>query len=93
MRTTGKVKWFNDGKGFGFVTSQAGVDAFVHFSAIDVGRHRDRRTESCASGQGVHVSLDEGDVIEYDEVEGRKGPQAIKIVWLNPEDRPKAAVR
>jgi CspA family cold shock protein len=62
MRTTGTVKWFNDAKGFGFVTPADGQkDCFVHHSAIQ--------------GSGFK-SLQEGDLVEFDMVQGPKGPAA-----------------
>jgi CspA family cold shock protein len=68
MRTTGKVKWFNEAKGFGFITPEGGQkDCFVHFSAI--------------SGSGFRT-LNEGDRVEFDIVEGQKGPAAENVVRL-----------
>ncbi len=65
MRTTGTVKWFNDAKGFGFVTPADGSkDCFVHHSAIE--------------GSGFK-SLAEGDQVEFDIVQGAKGPAAERV--------------
>jgi len=64
MRQQGTVKWFNDAKGFGFITSQDGTDLFVHFSAIQGGGFR---------------SLPEGAAVEFDLVEGPKGLQAQNV--------------
>jgi CspA family cold shock protein len=65
MRTTGNVKWFNDAKGFGFITSENGDDVFVHFSAIQ--------------GNGFRT-LAEGAAVEFDVVSGPKGLQAANVV-------------
>jgi CspA family cold shock protein len=61
----GTVKWFNDQKGFGFITQDnGGPDVFVHFSAI--------------SGQGFKT-LSEGQAVEFDVAQGAKGPQANNV--------------
>jgi len=66
MRKTGTVKWFNDAKGFGFITSENGDDVFVHFSAIQ--------------GSGFQV-LKEGEPVEFDLVQRPgKGTQAETVV-------------
>jgi CspA family cold shock protein len=64
MRSTGTVKWFNDAKGFGFITMEGGEDVFVHFSAIQA--------------QGFR-SLAEGSQVEFDLVQGPKGLQAANV--------------
>ncbi len=65
MRTTGTVKWFNDAKGFGFITPEGGSkDCFVHYSAIQ--------------GSGFKT-LVEGDRVEFDMVQGAKGPSAENV--------------
>jgi CspA family cold shock protein len=65
MRTTGTVKWFNDSKGFGFITRNDGQkDCFVHHSAIE--------------GDG-YKSLAEGEAVEFDVVQGQKGPAAEHV--------------
>ncbi|HJU75253.1 MAG TPA: cold shock domain-containing protein [Gemmatimonadaceae bacterium] len=65
MRTTGTVKWFNDAKGFGFITPDNGQkDCFVHHSAIQA--------------QGFR-SLAEGERVEFDVVDGKKGPAAENV--------------
>jgi CspA family cold shock protein len=68
MSTTGTVKWFNDKKGYGFITPENGQkDCFVHFSAIQ--------------GEGFK-SLKEGQRVEFEIVDGDKGPSAQNVVIL-----------
>ena len=64
---TGTVKWFNAEKGFGFIEVEGGNDVFVHFSAIQ--------------GEG-YKSLDEGQHVEFNVVQGNRGPQAENVVKL-----------
>jgi len=65
MKETGKVKWFNDSKGFGFITRENGPDVFVHHTAIQ--------------GEGFH-SLSEEQAVEFEVTQGPKGPQAQNVV-------------
>lgn len=62
--TSGSVKWFNDSKGFGFITTDEGNDVFVHYSAVQSDGFK---------------SLKEGDKVEFDVIDGDKGPQAANV--------------
>lgn len=62
----GTVKWFNATKGFGFLTTDEGQDVFVHFSALE--------------DNGEYRTLVEGQKVEFEIVEGEKGPQASNVV-------------
>jgi len=64
---SGKVKWFNNEKGYGFLEVEGGEDVFVHFTAIQ--------------GDG-YKSLEEGQEVSFDIVEGNRGPQAANVVKL-----------
>ncbi len=61
----GKVKWFNNAKGYGFIGREDGPDVFVHFTAIQIEGYK---------------SLEEGDEVEFDVVEGQKGAQADQVI-------------
>jgi cold shock protein len=64
FRVTGKIKWFNNSKGYGFIGRDDGPDVFVHYTAI--------------VGDGYR-SLQEGDTVEFEIAEGQKGPQAANV--------------
>jgi CspA family cold shock protein len=64
-RSQGRVKWFNDNKGYGFIEQENGPDVFVHYSAI--------------TGEG-YKSLTEGQTVEFDVTEGAKGLQAANVI-------------
>ncbi len=63
----GTVKWFNNEKGYGFISREDGDDVFVHYSAI--------------TGEGFR-SLQEGQKVEFEVTDGRKGPQASNVVKI-----------
>ncbi|MNI93024.1 Cold shock protein CspB [compost metagenome] len=63
----GKVKWFNAEKGYGFIETEEGTDVFVHFSAIQ--------------SEGFKT-LEEGQAVEFEIVEGARGPQAANVIKL-----------
>lgn len=67
MNMQGRVKWFNAEKGFGFIEREDGDDVFVHFSGIQ---------------QDGYKSLEEGQQVEFDIVDGARGPQAANVVKL-----------
>jgi cold shock protein len=67
-RLQGKVKWFNNSKGYGFIGHDGGADVFVHYSAIQ--------------SEGFK-SLQEGDTVEFEIVDGQKGPQAEKVIKVS----------
>ena len=61
----GKVSWFNNAKGYGFLTREGGPDVFVHYSSIQLAGYK---------------TLKEGDPVEFDVIQGEKGPQADMVV-------------
>ncbi len=67
MRTEGTVKWFNEAKGYGFITADSGNDVFVHYSAIQ---------------QDGFKTLAEGQRVSFEVVQGAKGPQASEVTAL-----------
>jgi cold shock protein len=66
-RIKGKVKWFNNAKGYGFIGRDDGPDVFVHYSGISADGYK---------------SLQEGDDVEFEIVDGQKGPQAANVTKL-----------
>ncbi len=73
MAETGVVKWYNDGKGYGFIVRERGADVFVHHASI--------------IGEGIQT-LSEGERVSFDVVEGPKGLQAKNVVKLRQGDIP-----
>lgn len=65
--STGTVKWFNNQKGYGFISDESGKDVFVHYSGLNM--------------EGFK-SLEEGQEVEFDVTEGAKGPQAVNVTKL-----------
>lgn len=65
--STGTVKWFNNQKGYGFICDESGHDVFVHYSGLNMDGFK---------------SLEEGQKVEFDVVEGEKGPQATNVTKL-----------
>jgi CspA family cold shock protein len=72
----GKVKWFNNAKGYGFIGREDGPDVFVHYSAIQLDGYK---------------TLKEGDDVEFDIVEGQKGPQADAVIRFKDQAAHSAA--
>jgi len=68
LKVTGRVKWFNNSKGYGFIGRDDGADVFIHYSAI--------------VGDGYR-SLQEGDTVEFEIVQGQKGPQAANAIKVS----------
>ena len=67
LMNKGTVKWFNNQKGFGFISDEAGNDVFVHFSGLNMEGYK---------------SLEEGQEVEFEVIEGAKGPQATNVTRL-----------
>lgn len=74
MKQTGKVKWFDVGKGYGFVTAEDGQDYFIHHSGITKGKH--------------YTGLDGADEVTFEVGEGKKGPQAVNVELVPKEKAP-----
>lgn len=63
----GTVKWFNNQKGYGFITDENGSEVFVHFTGLNMDGYK---------------TLDEGQAVEFDVIEGAKGPQAVNVTKI-----------
>ena len=63
----GTVKWFNNQKGYGFISDEAGNDVFVHYTGLNMEGYK---------------TLEEGQAVEYEITDGEKGPQAVNVVKL-----------
>ena len=63
----GTVKWFNNQKGYGFITDENGSEVFVHFTGLNMDGYK---------------TLDEGQAVEFDIIEGAKGPQAVNVTKI-----------
>ena len=63
----GTVKWFNNQKGYGFISDEAGNDVFVHYTGINMEGYK---------------TLEEGQAVEYEVADGEKGPQAVNVLKL-----------
>ena len=72
----GTVKWFNNAKGYGFLGREGGADVFVHYSSIQIDGYK---------------SLKEGDEVEFDIIQGSKGPQADQVIRLRDTGAKSAA--
>ena len=70
-RLKGTVKWFNNAKGYGFIGRDGGADVFVHYSSIQLNGYK---------------SLKEGDAVEFDIIDGAKGPQADQVTLKSNEE-------
>ena len=65
--STGTVKWFNNQKGYGFISDAEGNDVFVHYTGLNMEGYK---------------TLEEGQEVEFEVIEGQKGPQAVNVVKL-----------
>jgi CspA family cold shock protein len=72
-RIKGNVKWFNNAKGYGFLGREGGADVFIHFSAI---------------ASDGYKSLEDGDQVEFEIVQGQKGPQAANVTKISSGPEP-----